>query len=126
MRKRPGPAPTPKRIYAEQLCKKHRKGGGDYISDHGLSKILYAKWKKDFPNLGAANIMIRTVRGHAGAQNRKWTGDKTYYTDPNYNKGYIEASVSKEYKDASKRKLVKSKYYIVTWAQNNTSVHPDL
>lgn len=113
---------SPRRIFAEELC-----GNNIKETDWGVAKMLYAsKHKKEFRNFDDARTMVRNIRGHHGKGNLDNLADKTLTTPPNYNKTYLRTKDSEQYKEASKRKLVKSKYYLITWAQNNTKVHEHL
>lgn len=113
---------SPRRIFAEELCRNNIKE-----TDWGVAKMLYAsKHKKEFRNFDDARTMVRDIRGHNGKRNFNNLADKTLTTPPNYNKTYLRTKDSEQYKEASKRKLVKSKYYLITWAQNNTKVHEHL
>lgn len=113
---------TPARYYAEEICRQNKK-----MNDWGKAELLYnSKFKDTFRNFDAARSMIRIIMGHNGNMHRKNTSDKGLMTPPNYNKTYVATKDSKQYKDASKRKLIKSKYYLITWAQNNTKVHEQL
>lgn len=113
---------TPKRKYADKLCLNNPDK-----SDRSLAEMLYnSKFKKDFTDYEHARTTIRQIRGHFGQRERDILGDKSLMTTPNYSKTYVDTKDSPQYKFAQKRKLVKSKYYIITWAQNNTSVHDEL
>lgn len=113
---------TPERIYAEELCRKNPK-----LPDREVARMLYnSKFKDKFSEYEYARAMIRRVKGHFGAYHRAVASNKELMTAPNYNKVYIRTKDSKQYKDATKRKLVESKYYMITWAQNNTKVHDGL
>lgn len=119
-RAKPTRPKTPKRLFAEKLCVDNPN-----IGDWGIAKLLYnSKHKKDFKSFENARDMIRMIRGHHGSENRdKHVRDKSFYTSPNHSKIYIQTKDSQEYRLATKKKLKKSKYYIITWAQNNTSIH---
>lgn len=113
---------TPKRIFAEKIII-----DSPGRSDWEYAKMLYAsKFKKDFTSLENARLMIRYIRGHQGDASRKNVSNKSLCTPLGYNKTYLKTKDSEQYKTASKKKLSKSKYYIITWAQNNTAVHPEL
>ena len=77
---------TPKRIYAEKLCLKHREDGPDYIMDRPLGKILYSKFPNDFNRPDAARSMVRTIRGHNGNNLRICTTNKSLMTETRLNK----------------------------------------
>lgn len=118
---------TPKRHYAEELCFKHRPDGPEPLGDRPLANLLYnSKFKKDFTDWEHARATIRQIRGHLGNRERKLIFDKSFLVEPNYSKTYVQTKDSEEYNSASKRKLTKAKYYIITWAQNNTDVHEAL
>lgn len=113
---------TPKRLFAEQFIKEN-PGKSDKFYIRGL---LSSKFAKDFNSWDHANGLVRQIRGHNGEANRKYLLDKSLVTPLYYSRSYLNAKDSKQYKEATKRKLSKSKYYIITWAQNNTKVHKDL
>lgn len=118
---------TPKRVFAEKLCAKHRIDGNNPLGDRAVAKLLYnSRYKKDFSHYEHARGMVRQIRGHLGDECRTLLMDKSLTTPPNHSRTYLQTKDSEEYLMASKKKLVKSKYYIVTWAQNNTDVHSEL
>lgn len=112
-------AKLPHTIYAEKLCKKYPEHG-----DRTIARMV----NKKFPEIKVESIRttIRNFRGHGGDDKRK-VKDKELFKplEYNYKKTNLYKPDSKEYISAQKRKLSKSKYYIVTWAQNNTPVHKD-
>ena len=112
-------AKLPHTIYAEKLCKKYPEYG-----DRTIARMV----NKKFPEIKVESIRtaIRYFRGHGGDDKRK-VKDKELFKplEYNYKKTNLYKPDSKEYISAQKRKLSKSKYYIVTWAQNNTPVHKD-
>lgn len=113
---------TEKRIFAENMIQSNPNK-----SDWEYAKMLYnSEFKKDFSTFESARLMIRCIRGHRGDDLRRTTSDKSLFTKPSYNKTYLRTKDSEQYIVAGKKKLAKSKYYIITWAQNNTSVHPEL
>lgn len=113
---------TPKRIYAEKLCRENPE-----LGDRALARLLYeSKFKKDFSHYEHARNTIRQIRGHLGETERMTIIDKSLIIPPNHSKTYLQTKDSEEYITASKKKLIKSKYYIVTWGQNNTEVHHEL
>lgn len=111
---------TPHRIYAEKLCLKHPDFG-----DRTIARMVHKK----FPDktIEAIRKMVRDATGHAGEATRNYKSEDTKKLfkplEYNYKKTNLYKPDSKEYISAQKRKLSKSKYYIVTWAQNNTPVH---
>lgn len=115
---------TENRKLVEKYCGKNIK-----VPSMTLAKLMLSEHPKMFNNLEHARILVRQVRGLAGEHNRKFRKDKSLYKDPEYNYSpqntYLKNKDSKEYKLAQKRKLSKSKYYIVTWAQNNTAIHKE-
>lgn len=115
---------TKKRIIVEELCEKHSEKSGDYRSTHGLaSMIMNGEHAGLFKNFEEARVFVRQSRGACGDNIRKVMARKDLYQTPSYSKVYLDTKDSPEYKKASKRKLKKSKYYIITWAQNNTKIH---
>jgi hypothetical protein len=70
---------------------------------------------------------VRYFRGHHGVDKRSLAKRKDMFSplDYNVNKNntYLENKDSDQYKAAQKRKLGKSKYYIITCAQNNSKVN---
>lgn len=110
------------RIFIEKLCSEYSDKAGDRTIARMLIK---SKFGKDIKSLEQARSLVRYIRGHNGEGVRKYA-NKSLMTDPVYHRLYLETKDSKQYKLASKKKLVKSKYYIVTWAQNNTDVHEEL
>ena len=113
---------TPKRYFAEELAKQNKS-----LSDYHLANKLYAsKFGKDFHSWKHAYNTVLQIRGHNGEKDRSRKRDKSLFTPLVYSQIASNNQTSKEYKSASKRKLAKSKYYIVTWAQNNTKVHQGL
>ena len=116
-----GTQKTPKRIYAEELCRKNPT-----LSDRGIAKLLYNKFHKDFRDYESARSMIKDIRGHNGKKHLEALSDKSLVTQSSYSRTHLVEKESKEYKRATKRRLVKSKYYLITWAQNNTKVHEQL
>lgn len=118
---------TPKRLFAEELCRKHGPGSSEPLGDSAVARKLYnSKFGKQFSGFQHARLTVRQIRGHIGEWHRNFSSDKSNYTEPSYNKTFLKTKDSQQYKSASKKKLVKSKYYIVTWAQNNTDVHEEL
>jgi len=122
-----GPKKKAKTIFVEELCKKHSRESGDYKNTRELTSILMAsKYGKEFSGFEAARSSIRIRRGCSGDLLRKQITEKNLFEAPSHSKTFISTKDSPQYKKATKRKLSKSKYYIVTWAQNNTSVHKEL
>lgn len=118
---------TKKRLFADKLCEKHKENGKNPLSDRAVANILYKKFKNDFKDYEAARFMVRRIRGHAGEKGRiNHVKDKSLFTKPNHSRIYLKTKDSDQYKKATKRKLKKAKYYIISWAQNNTKVHPQL
>jgi hypothetical protein len=113
---------TPKRYFAEELI---RDNPGK--SDHWYATKLYeGKFGKDFNSFIHARNTVLQIRGHHGQKERNCLKDKSLMAPLQYSRINIDNQTSKEYRSATKRKLNKSKYYIITWAQNNTSVHQPL
>lgn len=97
------------------------------LGDRPLARMLYkSRFGKKFNSFEHAYVTIRQIRGHNGVADRKCMTDRSLCTPPVYNKMYMSSKDSPEYISASKRKLDKAKYYIVTWAQSNTSVNQPL
>ena len=118
---------TPKRVFAEKLCAKHSPNGNQPLGDRALARLLYnSKFKKEFTDFEHARSTIRQVRGHLGDKERESLNNKSLIIPPNYSQTYVNTKDSDQYKAASKKKLSKSEYYIIGWAQNNTSVHDEL
>jgi len=113
---------TPQRSYAEKLCLKHPDFG-----DRTIARMVHKK----FPDktIEAIRKMVRDATGHGGEATRNYKSEDTKKLfkplEYNYKKTNLYKPDSKEYISAQKRKLSKSKYYIVTWAQNNTPVHKE-
>lgn len=119
--------------------KKHDKEG-----DRPLARIIISENKNHFLGevkyrnlqyeklLESVRLMVRYRRGHMGDFHRanREKADKSTLTKLNYqynkNNTYLENKESESYKIAQKRKLKKAKYYIITWAQNNTPIHKEL
>lgn len=117
----------PKRIFAEELCRIHRKDGDNPLSDRAVARLLFnSQYKNEFTDYESARGMVRQIRGHLGEDQRKSLIDKSLITPPNHSQTYLKTKDSQQYFLAGKKKLVKSKYYIITWAQNNTDVHSEL
>ena len=116
---------TPKtegRIYAEKICKANPE-----LPDKTVARILIRDKAHLYKNLEGARTIVRTIRGHKGDLARASVKDKSLYQAPdyNYNPANTYQSTPKQYAEAQERKIKKSKYYIFTWAQNNTPVHKD-
>lgn len=112
----------PSRIIADKVCKDNPK-----VSDRGVATLLMAKFKKHFYDFEHARSTVRRIRGHYGELYReKHITDKSLFTPPNHSKTYLKTKDSDDYKLALKKKLVRSKYYLITWAQNNTDLHEEL
>lgn len=115
------PPKTAKRLFAEQLIKKNSKK-----ADRELARLLYnSQFKKEFTDYEHARSTIRQIRGHLGERQKNNLSDKSLITPASHSKTYIATKEPKQYKDATKRKLNKSKYYLITWAQNNTPIHKE-
>lgn len=113
---------TEKRKYTEKLCAENPT-----MPDRAVARLAYnSKFKKDFKHYERARQMVRQIRGHLGESERRAVSDKSLLIPVNYSKTYLDTKDSPEYKSAGKRKLEKSKYYIITWAQNNTDLHEEL
>ena len=115
------PLKTAKRLFAEQLIKKNSKK-----ADRELARLLYnSQFKKEFTDYEHARSTIRQIKGHMGERQKNNLSDKSLITPASHSKTYIATKEPKQYKDATKRKLNKSKYYLITWAQNNTPIHKE-
>jgi hypothetical protein len=113
-----GKLKTDLRLQAEKICTENPT-----FSIHKLSKLLHSK--NPDKTFDRVRYIVRVVRGKAGNNNRKYIADTSLFTPLAYNHNYIETKDSEQYKLASKKKLRKSKYYIITWAQNNTPVNKE-
>lgn len=106
---------TPKRLYAEKLIKERKD-----LNPTEIAKLVHDKYPKETKSVEGARTTVRTVIGRHGAQHRKDTVLKELYRPTTF-----KVKEPKQYKQASKRKLSKSKYYLITWAQNNTPIHQE-
>ncbi len=114
------------RIFIENLLEDNKY---DSWGDRTIARYLIEN-EKSFKGKTLENVraMVRSVRGHKGEVDRKEATVKKHFKPINHdvNKASAYHQNPKEYKIAQKRKLAKSKFYLITWAQNNTPVHSEL
>lgn len=119
-----------KRLLVEEYCRKYPKE----IQVRTLARIIYDKhpamfnrFKNREKDIESIRFFIKAVKGLNGDFYRKHTLDKNQYVQPRYmydsKDVYQETKDSEQYKAAQKRKLNKSKYYLVTSAQNNSKLN---
>ena len=106
---------TPQRLYAEKLVKERQD-----LNPTEIAKLVYKKFPKETKSVEGARTTVRIAIGRHGVAHRKDTILKELFRPTTF-----KIKEPKQYKDATKRKLNKSKYYLITWAQNNTPIHKE-
>lgn len=116
---------------AIEYCAKHPT-----MQDRSIARKIYdehpeihVKAKNRDENIELIRQRVRYYTGHHG-NSRRDTAEKLKTLKPltyNYdaNNTYLKNKESEQYLEAKKRKLNKSKYYIVTCAQNNSKLNHD-
>lgn len=104
---------TKERIYAEELLINKE------LTHTEIAKLIHKKYKR-LP-VETIRATVRRASGNHGQIGR----EKGKLNPENIREKNFKILFPKEYSDAKKRKLTKSKYYIITSAQNNTSLHRD-
>lgn len=106
---------TPQRLYAEKLVKERQD-----LNPTEIAKLVYKKFPKETKSVEGARTTVRIAIGRHGVAHRKDTILKELFRPTTF-----KIKEPKQYKDAAKRKLHKSQYYLITWAQNNTPIHKE-
>ena len=101
--------------------------------DRSLARMIVAENPHLYPNhhdiikVERVRHRIRYFRDHAGDFHRKYSAHKHLTAELTYkydaNNTYLQNKDSKQYLEAKAKKLSKSKYYIITCAQNNTAIN---
>lgn len=119
------PLKTQKRIFADEFIRKQKKIE-DKSANWYTNQIYKSKFGDQFNSWLHCRNTVLQILGQHGERSRtsgKLGRDLSLESKLTGGRVWLDNQTSKEYKLATKRKLNKSKYYIVTWAQNNTAVH---
>lgn len=88
---------------------------------------IFNKYKDETQNLEDTRCLVRYHTGLKGDKDRQKMSDKSLNKPPRYEYDskdtYLQNKDSEQYLEAKKRKLTKSKYYLITSAQNNSKIH---
>ena len=114
-----GTPKSPSRLYSESLIRAN-KG----MSNHGLARLAFKNRPDLYNSHEHARTYIRAATGTMG-EVKRLKSDKTLHKEVRYTSQYLKEKDPKEYLEAQKRKLKKVKYYLITWAQNNTPIHSE-
>lgn len=102
-------------LYAEQLVKERPD-----LTHTEIGKLIHKKFPKEVRDAEHGRALARLFAGNSGDSNRKSILNKKIFRTP-----MQKPKEPKQYLDAKKKKLKKSKYYLISWAQNNTPIHKE-